>query len=94
MGIWPERKFKNGRSDEPLKKVGTSKGNNGTSVTFTPDKKVFSNIEFDLKILKQRFREMAFLNPSINLSLNDDREADKKSHNFHYHEFFHFENLY
>ena len=27
------------------------------------------------KILKQRFREMAFLNPSINLSLNDDREA-------------------
>ena len=79
-----EINFKNGKSDEPLKKLGESKGNNGTSVTFTPDKNIFSNTQFDLKILKQRFREMAFLNPSINLSLNDNREADKKSHNFHY----------
>ena len=79
-----EINFSNGKSDEPLKKLGTSKDRNGTSVTFTPDKNIFSNIQFDLKILKQRFREMAFLNPSINLSLNDNREADKKSHNFHY----------
>ena len=79
-----EINFKNGRSDEPLKKLGISKDRNGTSVTFTPDKNIFSNTQFDLKILKKRFREMAFLNPSINLSLNDDREADKKSHNFHY----------
>ena len=55
-----EINFKNGRSDEPLKKLGTSKGRNGTSVTFTPDKNIFSNTQFDLKILKQRFREMAF----------------------------------
>ena len=79
-----EINFQNGKSDEPLKKLGISKDRNGTSVTFTPDKNIFSNTQFDLKILKQRFREMAFLNSSINLSLNDNREADKKSHNFHY----------
>tara|TARA_B100001741_G_scaffold313604_1_gene320566 strand:- start:257 stop:2698 length:2442 start_codon:yes stop_codon:yes gene_type:complete len=79
-----EINFKNGKSDAPLKSIGKSNDNSGTSVTFTPDKNIFSNIQFDLKILKQRFREMAFLNPSINLSLNDNREADKKSYNFHY----------
>ncbi len=79
-----EINFKNGKSDSPLKKIGSAQDKNGTSVTFTPDKSVFSNTQFDLKILKQRFREMAFLNPSINLSLDDNREADKKSHNFHY----------
>ena len=79
-----EINFKNGKSDAPLKNIGKSNDNNGTSVTFTPDKNIFSNIQFDLKILKQRFREMAFLNPSINLSLYDNREADKKSYNFHY----------
>ena len=78
-----EINFKNGKSDAPLKNIGKSNDNNGTSVTFTPDKNIFSNIQFDLKILKQRFREMAFLNPSINLSLYDNREADKKSYNFH-----------
>ena len=79
-----EINFKNGKSDAPLKSIGKSNDNSGTSVTFTPDKNIFSNIQFDLKILKQRFREMAFLNPSINISLNDNREADKKSYNFHY----------
>ncbi len=79
-----EINFKNGSSDGPLKKIGDSNGRNGTSVTFTPDKNIFSNTQFDSKILKQRFREMAFLNPLIDLSLNDNREADKKSHNFHY----------
>ena len=79
-----EINFKNGKSDKPLKKIGTSKGNNCTSITFTPDKNIFSNTQFDLKILKERFREMAFLNPLISLTLSDHREADKKSHNFHY----------
>ncbi len=79
-----EVNFTNGKPDEPLKKIGVSKGKNGTSVTFTPNKNIFSNTQFDLKVLKQRFREMAFLNPSINLSLSDNREADKKSYSFHY----------
>ena len=43
----------------------TTELKDGTLITFTPDKNIFSNIQFDLKILKQRFREMAFLNPSI-----------------------------
>ena len=48
-----EINFQNGKSDEPLKKLGISKDRNGTSVTFTPDKNIFSNTQFDLKILKQ-----------------------------------------
>ena len=38
-----EINFQNGKSDEPLKKLGKFKDRNGTSVTFTPDKNIFSN---------------------------------------------------
>ena len=79
-----EINFKNGKAEKPLKEIGFVKNKNGTLITFSPDKNIFSNIYFDLKILRQRFREMAFLNSSITLTLSDNREADKKISDFHY----------
>ena len=79
-----EINFKNGKAEKPLKEIGFVKNKNGTLITFSPDKNIFSNIHFDLKILRQRFREMAFLNSSITLTLSDNREADKKVSDFHY----------
>ena len=79
-----EINFKNGKAEKPLKEIGSVKNKNGTLITFSPDKNIFSNIHFDLKILRQRFREMAFLNSSITLTLSDNREADKKVSDFHY----------
>ena len=79
-----EINFRNGKAEKPLKEIGSVKNKNGTLITFSPDKNIFSNIHFDLKILRQRFREMAFLNSSITLTLSDNREADKKISDFHY----------
>ena len=53
-------------------------------LTFYPDKNIFSDTEFDSKILKQRFREMAFLNSKITIIFSDERNADKKESKFHY----------
>jgi len=76
--------FSEGNTTSKLKKVKQVDNKRGTSINFTPDKQIFSNIQFEIKILKQRLREMAFLNKNISISLFDNREADKKEFNFHY----------
>ena len=76
--------FKNGDAVSPLEEVGSIKDKNGTKVTFTPDNNIFTKIDFDSKVLGQRFREMAFLNPNVSLIFSDLREADKKETNYHY----------
>ena len=68
----------------PLEEVGSIKDKNGTKVTFTPDNNIFTKTDFDSKVLGQRFREMAFLNPNVSLIFFDLREADKKETNYHY----------
>lgn len=51
----------------------------GTSVTFLPDASIFQDTTvFDYEILKNRLRELAFLNRGLRITLYDDREADKK----------------
>ena len=76
--------FKNGDAVSPLEEVGSIKDKNGTKVTFTPDDNIFTKTDFDSKVLGQRFREMAFLNPNVSLIFSDLREADKKETNYHY----------
>ena len=75
------QKFENGgKPVEPLKVIGDcSPDRTGTSVTFKPDPTIFEETTiFDYDILKQRVRELAFLNRDLKLVLIDDREVDKK----------------
>ena len=74
-----EIKFKDGNSLKPLKKVGKTK-KKGTSINFLPSKNIFSSIEFDVKILEKRIRELAFLNKGIAIKLVDN--TLKKSKEF------------
>ena len=76
--------FNNGEAINPLSIVNENINKKGTKVTFYPDKNIFSDVEFDSKILKQRFREMAFLNSEITISFYDSRNADKKESKFHF----------
>jgi DNA gyrase subunit B len=43
----------------------------GTTVTFWPDPEIFSTVDFDYKILETRFREIAFLNSGLKITLYD-----------------------
>ena len=76
--------FNNGEALSPLSITNKNIKKNGTKLTFYPDKNIFSDTEFDSKILKQRFREMAFLNSKITIIFYDSRNADKKESKFHY----------
>ncbi len=76
--------FNNGEALNPLSITNKNIKKNGTKLTFYPDKNIFSDTEFDSKILKQRFREMAFLNSKITIIFYDSRDADKKESKFHY----------
>ena len=62
--------FKNGDSIKPLKEIGKSK-NTGTRIKFLPSKEVFSFTKFSSSIIQKRMRELAFLNKSITIIVND-----------------------
>ena len=78
--VYFQRYENGGHPVEPLKEIGEcSLDRTGTSVTFKPDPTIFEETTiFDYDILKQRVRELAFLNRDLKLILIDDREVDKK----------------
>ncbi len=89
LKIWREGKehtmrFKHGDSVAPLEVVGDSGGKTGTEITFMPSTETFTMIDFDLKTLQDRLRELAFLNSGVNIILRDDREDEPKEIQLHY----------
>ena len=55
-----------------MKTVGEcDKKQTGTTITFTPDETIFSVTKFDFSVLETRFREIAFLNKGVKISLSD-----------------------
>ncbi|WP_417755984.1 DNA gyrase subunit B, partial [Senegalimassilia anaerobia] len=65
--------FKQGKTCEKLHEVGTS-DHTGTTVTFWPDPEIFTETTiYDYSVLAARFREMAFLNKGLKITLTDER---------------------
>ena len=82
-GIY-EMKFQRGKTVEPLTKIGESK-KTGTKVRFLADSTIFETLEYDYTTLEERFREMAFLNKGLKISIEDTRDADNlKKSEFHF----------
>jgi len=72
--------FARGKTTQKLEVIGTSK-NTGTLITFKPDPTIFTiTTEFKFDILANRLRELAFLNPGIEIVLKDER--DEKTETF------------
>ncbi|MDR2738020.1 MAG: DNA topoisomerase (ATP-hydrolyzing) subunit B, partial [Puniceicoccales bacterium] len=66
-------KFSRGKTVEKLKIIGESH-KTGTKVTFVPDREIFlTTREFKYEILAKRLRELAFLNPGVQIELDDER---------------------
>ncbi|HIN86482.1 MAG TPA: DNA gyrase subunit B, partial [Myxococcales bacterium] len=64
----------------PLKVTGTT-SRTGTKVTFKPDANMFGLTEYSFDLLSQRLREMAYLNKGVAISIEDEREDDRR-HDF------------
>ncbi len=77
-------KFERGKAVKPLAVVGElpDQSMTGTAVTFKPDNQIFEIHEFNYDTLANRFREMAFLNRGLKISLKDERTEKKDT--FHY----------
>src|SRR6267378_4240938 len=75
--------FARGVTTEKLQVIGKSKGT-GTLITFKPDATIFTiTTEFKFDILANRLRELAFLNPGIEIVLTDERVEDQKERFFY-----------
>lgn len=60
-----------------LRKIGKTKKQSGTTVTFKPDKKIFSTTRFNYDTLAERLRESAFLLKGVKIVLTDERNNDQ-----------------
>ncbi len=53
-------------SDEP----------SGTDIRFWPNEEIFETTEFRRSVLENRLRELAFLNPGVHITIDDDRDPE------------------
>ncbi len=78
-----EQLYRRGVPQFDLKITGNT-NETGTKVTFMPDDEIFETTVFDYNELKSRFREIAFLNKGLKISLEDRREEEVKKDEFHF----------
>ncbi len=86
-----QQEYERGKILYDLKVVGETE-RTGTTIRFWPDVKtgedpepgIFETGHFDFDTLKTRFREMAFLNAGIRITLRDERGEQVNEKVFHY----------
>ena len=66
--------YKLGVPTAPVAK-GVAASTTGTTVQFWPSVEIFDTTDFSFEILATRFREMAFLNRGLTITLTDDRQG-------------------
>jgi len=71
-GFFWSQEYKLGVPTAPVKK-GAVSDKTGTTVQFWPSAEIFETTDFSFEILSTRFREMAFLNKGLRLTLTDLR---------------------
>ena len=72
-----------GRPKAKVKKLGKC-GRNGTTITFEPDFKTFSKVEFDLKRIIDHLRQQAYLTKGVRIDVIDERGDSPRSYGFYF----------
>lgn len=75
--------FERGKKVEDLHRIKDYK-KRGTKVIFKPDSEIFETTIYNFDTLANRFREMAFLNKGLKITLTDRRDPEKEKAEFHY----------
>ncbi len=80
-----KQRYERGKVVEKLDVIGECEPDRtGTKVIFMPDDTIFEDTVFDYDVLKQRFREMAFLTRGLKIVLRDERPEEAVEKTFHY----------
>ena len=79
------QRFENGGTPvAPLKELGPT-DKQGTKVAFKADAEIFKETTtYDYEVLRQRIRELAFLNKGLRISLTDLRDGQNREHDYMY----------
>ena len=75
--LW-EQRFKQGKPDGPLKKVGSARGT-GTTVYFHPDPTIFPKIEFEPSVIRERLEVASYLHKGLKLLFDDQSNGKKET---------------
>ena len=76
------QEFKEGIPQGALEVIGESPRKTGTTIEFLVDDSIFEVIKYEFNILKKRFKEVAYLNPIISITLEDELAKIKEVYHF------------
>jgi DNA gyrase subunit B len=82
-GGWYVQEYKRGVPEYKVKKLGASK-RHGTKTTFSPDPTIFSEIEFNDKVILERLRQQAYLTKGIRINFYDRRQPVPYFYGFYF----------
>ena len=77
------QKYRRGIPQDELKVIDST-NQTGTKISFKADPEIFSELEYDYNILAQRFKELAYLNRGIEITVRDQRLEEIKKDSFEY----------
>jgi DNA gyrase subunit B len=75
------QEFSEGKYNKQLEIIGETK-KTGTTIEFQPDLTIFETGEYSFETLSKRFREVAYLNPMISITLKDERDGNEEIYHF------------
>jgi DNA gyrase subunit B len=79
------QEYERGVPKDTVKRIGDADPDEtGTTVTFTPDSDIFTDLEYSFDTLKSRLRELAFLNKGLKISIEDERPEKERKELFCY----------
>jgi len=82
--IWYQ-KYVRGKPQADVKVTGkVDAKKTGTKTTFYPDGQIFKNRIYKFETLAERLRELAFLNPDVELRIVDLRSGQEQEEKFHF----------
>jgi DNA gyrase subunit B/topoisomerase-4 subunit B len=74
--LW-EMRFRQGRPEGPLKKIGAARGT-GTTVYFHPDAAIFPKIEFDPDVIRERLEVASYIHKGLKVTFEDETKKTKE----------------
>ena len=75
------QEFQKGIPVNELKIIGKTR-KKGTTIEFWPDQEIFETVEFSYDILSKRLKELAYLNPTVKITLADENNNKKETFHF------------
>jgi DNA gyrase subunit B len=78
--VWRQG-YDHGEPETGLERIDDlpSDAETGTTVRFWPDTEIFETTDFDFQTLSSRLRELAFLNPGVEIAIEDKRSGEREA---------------